>query len=212
MGLPIKHRKKYISHKQRWDKKTIEDEAVLVNDYSLKNKKEIRKVEFLIAKFKKIAKELNKTDESKKSEQAVHFLESLKTKGFLAQEADSLDQILDMSLRDVLERRLSNVVYKNKLAKTPKQARQFIVHRHVTVGGKVIDSPSYSVSLKEEVLVGFIGTSSLASEEHPERRLSEEGVEEEVKEMKDLTPKEEKSNFDEKEKILDEEEADEVQE
>ena len=71
MGLPKKHRKKFSSHKKRWDKNTIVEEEVLVKDYCLKNKKEIRKIEFKLSKYKKVAKSLNMTIQTKESEQAL---------------------------------------------------------------------------------------------------------------------------------------------
>lgn len=194
MGLPIKHRKKFVSHKKRWDKQTIVDEAVLVNDYSLKNKKEIRKVEFLVSKYKGIAKSLNRNSETKNSAEAKHFIEKLKALGYLNSEATSLDEVLDIGLRDILERRLSNILYKNKLARSPRQARQFIVHEHVTVDGKVISSPSYSVTLAQEATVGFVSNSTLADENHPERNLEmqqSQATEEEVEEVKEEASSEE---------------------
>ncbi len=211
MGLPIKHRKKYVSHKKRWDKKVIVDEEVLVNDYALKNKKEIRKVELLLKKFKTIAKELNRTDELKQSEQAQHFLTSLKAKGFLAQEATRLDEVLDLGLRDILERRLSNIVYRLKLAKTPSQARQFVSHKHITVGGKLVDSPSYSVSLSEEVTISFASNTALFDENHPERKLNVEGMEEQIEELEE-TPEVKKGPTPEQEAREDDAEVDEVKE
>ncbi len=184
MGLPIKHRKKFVSHKKRWDKNTITEEAVLVSDYALKNKKEIRKVELSLSKYKNIAKEFNKTSVTKASEEAKHFVEKLKALGFLSQSATSLDEVLDIELRDILERRLCNVIYKKKLARTPRQARQFIVHKHVKVNGKLIDSPSHLVTLAEEENIEFAQKSSLADEEHPERKMVVETVEVETAEVK----------------------------
>ena len=218
MGLPVKQRKKFVSHKKRWDKNTIVSEAELVNDYALKNKKEIRKVELLISKYKKIAKELNRNSTTKESEQAKHFIETLKSRGILNPEATSLDEILDINLRDILERRLSNIIYKLKYAKTPKQARQFVVHRHVKVGGKVIDSPSYLTTLAEEASVEFSPYSALSDENHPERKLTMTGVEEEVAvqeeraEVAKVEGKEQGPEFDKKEAQMDDEEQDEVKE
>jgi small subunit ribosomal protein S4 len=45
-----------------------------------------------------------------------------------------------------LELRLDNVVFRLGLASTRAQARQFVVHRHVTVNGQRVDRPSYTVS------------------------------------------------------------------
>ena len=209
MGLPKKHRKQFVSHKKRWDKNTIVDEAKLVEDYALKNKREIRKIEKKLSHYKTIAKELNKTAESKSSTQALKFVAKLKELGFLDINAKSLDEILDITLRDILDRRLSNIIYKNKLSRTPGQARQFIVHGHVLVGGKCVNSPSYLVSLKEESEVGFVINSSLAEETHPERVLASGGMVE-VEEMEKIPLNKEEESFDEKEAKLDDEEAVEV--
>lgn len=55
------------------------------------------------------------------------------------------------NLLSMLERRLDNVLYRLKLATTRTQARQIIVHGHVLVNGKRVSSPSYSVSLDDEI-------------------------------------------------------------
>lgn len=212
MGLPVKHRKNFVSHKKRWDKQTIVDEAALVKDYALKNKKEIRRIELSISKYKKIAKELNRDEDTKNSLQAKNFIEKLKLKGILNASAQSLDEVLDINIRDVLERRLSNVVYKMKLARTPKQARQFVVHRHVLVDGNVITAPSYLVSVPEEAKVEFREFSALSDENHPERKIEAHGLDEEQDELKTIPEKEKGPDFDKKEAILDDEEQDEVQE
>jgi small subunit ribosomal protein S4 len=51
----------------------------------------------------------------------------------------------------MLERRLDNVVYRIGLASSRAQARQLVLHGHVTVGGKKVNVPSYLVSLGEEI-------------------------------------------------------------
>lgn len=45
----------------------------------------------------------------------------------------------------LLESRLDNLVYRLGLARTRAQARQLVVHGHVTVNGKKVDRPSYQV-------------------------------------------------------------------
>lgn len=211
MGLPIKHRKKFVSHKKRWDKTVIVEEKELVKEYALKNKKEIRKVELLLSKYKRIAKSLNRNQELKQSLRAKNFIEKLKKQGFLSLEAVSLDEVLDIQIRNILDRRLSNILYKNKLARTPGQARQFIVHSHVLVNGKCVNSPSYLTSLDEEGLIEFSQNSNLANPEHPERALAKGGMQE-VEEMEEIPLKSEDKSFDEKEAELDDEETDEVKE
>ncbi len=70
----------------------------------------------------------------------------------------------------MLERRLQTVAYRKGLAHTPKQARQFITHGHVTVNGQRVSVPSYKVEIDEEGDISFDEHSPLADELHPERR------------------------------------------
>lgn len=53
----------------------------------------------------------------------------------------------------LLERRLDNVVYRMGIGDSRAQARQFVMHGHITVNGKKVDIPSYRVSVGEEIAV-----------------------------------------------------------
>lgn len=55
------------------------------------------------------------------------------------------------NLLNSLERRLDNTVYRLKLAVTRTQARQIVVHGHVCVNGKKVNSPSFLVSIGDVV-------------------------------------------------------------
>lgn len=55
------------------------------------------------------------------------------------------------TLLSLLERRLDNVVYRLKLSVSRIQARQLIVHGHILVNGKKVSSPSYIVSMNDEI-------------------------------------------------------------
>lgn len=55
------------------------------------------------------------------------------------------------NLLSLLERRLDNVVYRLKMAKTRQQSRQMVVHGHIFVNGKKVHSPSYLVSIDDAV-------------------------------------------------------------
>lgn len=48
-------------------------------------------------------------------------------------------------LLQLLESRLDNVVFRLGIAPTRAAARQLVTHRHITVDGKTLDIPSYSV-------------------------------------------------------------------
>ena len=74
----------------------------------------------------------------------------------------------------MLERRLKTVVYRNGLANTPKQARQFVTHGHIVVDDSRVTAPSRKVATTEEDSVAFDQGSSLADELHPERAEGQE--------------------------------------
>ena len=48
-------------------------------------------------------------------------------------------------LLQLLESRLDNIVYRLGLAPSRPAARQLVLHKHVTVNGKVVNIPSYNV-------------------------------------------------------------------
>ena len=56
-------------------------------------------------------------------------------------------------LLQLLEARLDNIVYRLGIAPTRAAARQLVLHRHITVNGKVVNIPSYSVTPGEIVAV-----------------------------------------------------------
>jgi len=53
----------------------------------------------------------------------------------------------------LLESRLDNVVYRLRLTKTRKAARQYVGHGHVLVNGQKVDIPSYQVKPGDEITV-----------------------------------------------------------
>ena len=60
------------------------------------------------------------------------------------------------------------------MARSTRESRQIITHRHITVDGKIIDSPSYMVKKDEEDKIDYSSTSSLSSPTHPIRAKKEE--------------------------------------
>ena len=56
-------------------------------------------------------------------------------------------------LLQLLEARLDNVVYRLGIAPSRAAARQLVSHRHITVDGKVVNIPSYSLKPGQIVAV-----------------------------------------------------------
>jgi small subunit ribosomal protein S4 len=68
----------------------------------------------------------------------------------LVGESATLDDILNIKIEDILERRLQTIVMKKAIAKSPHQARQLVVHGHVSIGDRTINIPGYPVKKEEE--------------------------------------------------------------
>jgi small subunit ribosomal protein S4 len=141
-----KQNKKYSRPRKPFDKARIDEENVLKEEYGLKNKKEIWKAEAAIRRIRNLAKRLiTKSEEEKNA-----FVKRLQKKGF---NVNSIADALALKKEDWLKRRLQTIVFSKKLTNTPKQARQFVSHKHVSIGEQVINIPSYQVSLEQEPLV-----------------------------------------------------------
>lgn len=173
MGYPGKNRKSYETPKHPWQASRIEPEVELVKRYGLRNKREVWKAHSALKKYRELARKL--LAESTKGKLAGHvkvdadnILNRLKRYGLLKTDA-VLDDILSLDVNNFLERRLQTQVHKQGLANTLKQARQFIVHGHVSVGGRKVTVPGYLVPTNEELLLGYYTSSALSGESHPAR-------------------------------------------
>jgi small subunit ribosomal protein S4 len=168
MGDPRKHRRKYSKPSHPWQKERIGEEKDIMKEYGLKNKKELWKMESKLKKLSQQAKKLIAEKGEQAEKEKAQLLSKLTTHGLLPGEAD-LTAVLGITLKDVLNRRLQTIIYKKNLAKSMKQARQFITHRHITVKGRKVTNPSYLVTQAEEETIIFSPFSKLSSSEHPEK-------------------------------------------
>lgn len=149
MGDPKKQRRSYSKPRQLWQMERIEREKKLVKKYGLKNGKELWKVESLLRTFRRRARKLLTLKTEQAEIEKKQLLDRLSTLNVLKKSA-GIDDVLVMKIEDILERRLQTIVQKTGLANTPKQARQFIVHGLITIGGNKVTSPSYLVKRNEE--------------------------------------------------------------
>ena len=97
------------------------------------------------------------------------LLSRLQRLGILSKKA-VLDEVLDLSMQDILERRLQTLVFRKNLAKSIYQARQLITHGHITIEGKRVSAPSYLVLRDEEPKMNYAPTSLLSDPNHPLRK------------------------------------------
>lgn len=139
----IRKTKMFTRPKKAYEKSRIEEENKLVEQYGLKNKREIWKTAAKVNYFRRRAKELAK---SPVNEQQVLF-DKLQALGL---NASSISDVLALTTEDLLKRRLATVVAAKGLANTARHARQLIAHKKVLINGKAINIPSYLVRVSDE--------------------------------------------------------------
>ena len=168
MGDPKKNRKKYSTPNHPWQKARIDSEAEITRAFGLKNKKEIWRATSRLRNFREQAKRLSSLRTEQDAIETQQLLARLRRYNLLKQDA-RLDDVLTLSVNDILERRLQTVVYRKGLAKSMKQARQFITHEHITINGVKIKAPGHLVTLDEQSTIEFRPSSTLSDPEHAER-------------------------------------------
>jgi small subunit ribosomal protein S4 len=100
---------------------------------------------------------------SRKSEYAIQLEEKQKAKytyGLLEKQfsnlfdkANAKDGVTGEILLQFLESRLDNTVFRLGLARTRRQARQLVTHKHIVVNGQVLNIPSYHCKLGDVISV-----------------------------------------------------------
>ena len=61
------------------------------------------------------------------------------------EKADRMKGMTGENLMVLLERRLDNIVFRMGFARTRREARQIVGHKHVLVNGKMVNIPSYLI-------------------------------------------------------------------
>ena len=169
MGDPKKQRKKYETPRFRWRKDILQEELKLLGQYGLRNKHELWRHKTMLSKTRGIARSLIGKTPEERTKMENEILTRLKKLGIL-EETAVLDNVLDLSIEDLLERRLQTIVFRKGLTRTIFQSRQLITHGHVNIGNRRVTVPGYIVSKEEENQVAYSPQSTLANETHPLRQ------------------------------------------
>ncbi|MDR1992454.1 MAG: 30S ribosomal protein S4 [Nitrososphaerota archaeon] len=168
MGDPKKQRKKFDTPRFRWRKDVLQEELKLLGQYGLRNKHELWRHKTTLSKARGIARSLISESAEARVKMESELLAQLKKKGIL-QETAVLDNVLDLTIEDILERRLQTIVFRKGLARTIFQARQLITHGHITIDNRRVTIPGYIVLKDDEAKIIYSPESVVARQEHPLR-------------------------------------------
>lgn len=189
MGDPKKTRKQFKRPLKIWDKANIEKEKNLKQGYGLKNKREIWRTETILRKKRQSARTMLAMPLEERIKREKDLLGSLSRLGITTQNA-GLDDVLTLTVESFLERRLQTITWRKGLANTPTQARQFITHGHIAIGGQRVTAPGYMVTAEEEGKIGYYAGKKM--ELRPPEPDKKKPAKKEFEEAKPRAAKEEK--------------------
>eukprot|EP00746_Dinoflagellata_sp_MGD_P153896 gnl/MRDRNA2_/MRDRNA2_84515_c0_seq1.p1 gnl/MRDRNA2_/MRDRNA2_84515_c0~~gnl/MRDRNA2_/MRDRNA2_84515_c0_seq1.p1 ORF type:complete len:194 (-),score=46.92 gnl/MRDRNA2_/MRDRNA2_84515_c0_seq1:80-661(-) len=153
--------KTFRKPKLAFEKERLDAEMKIVGEYGLKNKREVWRVQYALARIRTAARVLLTMDE--KDERRLFEGEALLRKmvklGLLLENERKLDYVLGLTSAKIMERRLQTKVFKLGLAKSIHHARCLIRQRHIRVGKQICNIPSYLVRVDSEKHIDFALTS-----------------------------------------------------
>merc|ERR1719440_315574 len=153
--------KTFRKPKRPFEKERMESELKIVGQYGLKNKREVWRVQYALAKIRAAARTLLTLEE--KDERRVFEGEALLRRmsrlGLLNESERKLDYVLGLTLSKFMERRLKTKVFKLQIARSVHHARVLIRQRHIRVGKQICNVPSFMVRQDSEKHIDFAFTS-----------------------------------------------------
>ncbi|MGI0090862.1 MAG: 30S ribosomal protein S4 [Nitrososphaerales archaeon] len=162
MGDPKKPRKKFTPPRNPWQSDQLSQELFLLGTYGLRNKRELWRAQTRLSNFRKQARQLLAASSDVRGREEPKLLNHLNKLGLVQGIQNTLDDVLSLTIENLLERRLQTLVWKRGLAKSPYQARQFISHGHIALNQRRITIPSYIVSPVEEGSLSYSEGSSFS--------------------------------------------------
>lgn len=149
MGDPKRPKNAFRKPRRPWSADQLMKELQIVGTYGLRNKRELWKAQTELSRIRKQARALLALPHEVRHGKEAELLKSLNRLGLVSDGA-TLDDVLNLQINDLLERRLQSVIMKKGFVKTPYQARQAVTHGHVVISNRIVNIPSYMVRRDEE--------------------------------------------------------------
>lgn len=168
MGDPRRQKKKYVTPKRPFDSDRFEQELQLIGSYGLRNKHELWRHKTELSNYRRNARNLLAIPQQERGQYEKEIVDKLLRLGVLMKEP-TLDNVLDLTLENLLERRLQTIVFRKGLACSMHHARQLVTHGHVALDGAKVKTPSRIISISEEDRITYFHRSPMNDESHPAR-------------------------------------------
>ncbi len=163
MGDPRKLKAKAETPRKVWDAERIKNDTTLRREYGLRKTRELWSTVEELKRVRRSARLLLALGDAGR-DKATQVITKLQRLG-ISKGDIKLEDILSLTVRDFLERRLQTLVVKKGMAHTMPQARQLITHGFISVSGRRVTIPSYVVTAQEEPTVSYSRAIDIS---HPE--------------------------------------------
>ena len=160
MGDPKYPRRMWRKPKRPLNYELKMEELKTLGTFGLKTKRELWKAHTELSRIRHQARSLLALGQEIREEKEPILMKSLKRIGLVG-ESSTLDDVLNLHVEELLGRRLQTIVMKKLGFKTPYQARQAVIHGHIMIGDRVVNVPSYTVTVNEEKDIKLTPGSSL---------------------------------------------------
>jgi small subunit ribosomal protein S4 len=172
MGDPKKKHKTYNTPKRPYIAASLEEELRTIGAYGLRNKRELWKAHTELSHMRGRARELLSLGSAERERREKELVYKLYKRG-LVMENGRLEDVLTLSVEDLLERRLQTYIFRRGMSSSLYQARQLISHGHIAIDGRKVTSPSYQVRIDDEETLDYALSSPYHNPEHSLRRSLE---------------------------------------
>ena len=126
----------------------------MIGQYGLKNKREVWRVQYILARIRKAARDLLTLDQNdpKRIFEGEALINRMVRIGVLDKEQGKLDYVLALTVGKFLDRRLQTLVFHSKNAKSIHEARSLIFQRKIGIKRQIVNVPSFIEELRREPL------------------------------------------------------------
>jgi len=181
MGDPKKKHKTFNTPKRPYETEALMEELRIIGAYGLRNKRELWKAHTELSTLRGRARDLLSLGAEERAIREQALIEKLAHRG-LVMENGRLEDVLTLSVEDLLERRLQTYIFRRGMSNSLFQSRQLITHGHISINGRKVTSPSYQIRITDEDTLNWAQGSPYNNPSHALRR------ELEVEEALDVEP------------------------